>query len=363
MKASNWKWLLGMCVPVLIFGGLAAWLSRLQPQERARQATITSRKPLSLPVPTPSAQLEPGERFQIVIDQAVSRPATEYNASQGYNLIFELRVRARGDKPEWWGTPINRLVVKTKKEVKPSDCRIVAMVGAGNKERPLKTNFTVSTTYWDSADQTYHVRLSMNGNGVAQSEEVRWRGRTAIRDAFEPPLSSPVAFDVPIKLAGSTWDLPHFRQQSTVIIKNINIVVVTPERHEARVTATMPGGGLQVLYVKQFLDRQGHKLTFSPSLPVMQRLRLQVEQWSRNLSAASPIARDKNLPQDDDSRHAIFYWNPSQLRNAPRDVIVVAQTTAHKTWPLEFTFPIKRNGQILKGNVPVTSHPAPIQRD
>ena len=336
MKTSNAQWLLGMCVPVVVFGGLATWLSRSQPEETRDDGP-----------------------FALVVDKVRSVPATAYNASQGHEFAFELLLKSRGEKPQWWGQPISSRSAQAENTTPQAPCRVVIV----NKDdaRPLKNSFLYWTTHWDGNLQCYTARLELDGSKIPRGQEVRWQGRVAIEDYPNPPVSPTIRYEVRLKKAGESWQTPQFSRDPQLRIRGVKINAtssvmgagVGSGKHEAHVTVSSPDGGNQLFGFRRFEDAQGHEIDFhDPAAELPTAFSVGSSHWHPILSSPT-----------DKAEIGIFFWNPAELRAVSRDVFIVGRTSARDRWPLEFTFPIKRNGKILCGNVPVTARPAPIESD
>ena len=307
--------------------------------------------------------------FALQVDQVRAVPLTGYAAAQGYDHAFELLLKARGTQPSWWGEPIESSSGFNLRDP-TTKSRIVTI--EKNGARLLKAPSMFMTTRWNKDLKRYTARLEVNGSKFPRDMEVRWQGRIAVAEFGHPPLSETIRYDVLLKKAGEIWKTPPFSRDPEMTIRKVALGVAQPvvldepqpssakiripSQLQARITAFSAGGRFQSLNFEKFVDAQGRD--FNLKLDETQTLRVP-------MFGVMPFFAE--LGKGGVTRSHIgqgrVEWELAQLLQSPRDVSVVLRATAQDRWPLEFRFPIKRNGKILKGEVPVTMRPAPMGRD
>ena len=336
---SNLKWLWGMCVPVLVFGGLAAYLSRAKPT-------------------TPPRDEGP---FQLVVEGVRPRKVTPMQISRGHNFAFELLLKSRGQKPDWWGQPIGGAVGTGGDLSKNTPCRLVAIESKG--VRRLDEKFTYWTTQWNDALQRYTALIEIAGDKIPRDKAMRWQGHIAISESNNPPVSPSVRYDVVLKKAGEVWIKPQVSREPKVTVRSVRLTIAQPSPQtarqlEARVTVFSPDGELQSFWREKYVDAHGKEFQFDLRDENGWLISLSGStRWWQMKPSADGLSSSQNVGD------GVFTWNVPQLLQAPRDIFVVGRASAHDRWPMEFAFPIKRDGKILRGNVPVETRSAPTKRD
>lgn len=330
MKASSVKWLLGMCVPVLIFGGVATYLSRAKP-----------------------VALRDDGPFQLVIEGVRREKLTAANAQQGETAVFQVVLNARGEKPSWWGQPTQSSCGGEKKY---ENARIMATING--VEKTWNGQHTAFTAGWNAKTQRYEAQLSIKTQ-PPRDAALHWRGKVQLGECNDPALTELTAFDVELKAAGEQWPQEKFSRASEVAIRSVNIVRVDAKNYRTEITLFFPQDDTPRMgFSPDFVDAKGKHISLHDEKGYLTPLFHGSECCPPPINPATGAHSESNRLKE-----GILKWKTYDMQRAPRDVTAKIRVSSSDNWPLELLIPVKKNGQLLQGKVPIQTRPAPVQRD
>lgn len=330
MKASSFKWLLGMCVPVVVFGGVATYLSRVQP-----------------------AALRDDGPFQLVVEGVRHEKLTASDAQQGKTAIFQVVLNARGEKPSWWGQSTSGRCGGDQQKYENARMAVIREHSAKNWQGP----YTAFTAEWNQEMQRYHARVEVEAQ-PPRDAAVRWRGKVQLGHCNDPALTELTAFDVQLKKAGEQWPQEKFSRDAGMVIRSVNIVRVDAKNYRTEITFFVPRDETPGFSMKvDFVDNKSQHLSLHDKNGYLTPLFYSTTCCTSATNSRGAYIESKRL------RAGLLSWKTYDMQRAPREVTAKILVINYENWPLELTFPVKKNGQLLQGKVPIQTRPAPIQRD
>lgn len=176
----------------------------------------------------------------------------------------------------------------------------------------------------------------------------------------DPALTELTAFDVELKKAGEVWQKPKFSREPGVAIRSVKIVRVDAKNYRTEITFFVPRDETQQIFGMDtdFVDTKGQHISLHDEKGYLTPL------FHSNECCPPPInLATGGYSESDRLKMGFLKWRTYDMQRAPRDVTAKITVSNHENWPLELTFPVKKNGQLLQGKVPVQTRPAPIQHD